>query len=171
MSSEQAYLFTTGHSKREVSHSSMASSSATEITTFRLKQPLHFYSVANGLCCDICQPVCPYSELTISPVTLETRKHRPRTRSVPVCIQSSLETKLLVERDALIAKNPALKMLPKSVICPQSVIKEVCSRSPSINLMRLFPCVRPEFHLPFFNAVVECLNSVGPPKRSHTFTS
>ena len=32
-----------GHSNR--AHSSMASSSATEITTLRLKQPLHIYSV------------------------------------------------------------------------------------------------------------------------------
>ena len=67
-------------------------------------------------------------------------------------IKSALETRLLIERDRLISKHPALKMFPKSVVCPLGVIKEVCGRSRAIaNIedMHSLPCIRPEFHEPF----------------------
>ena len=131
--------------------------------------------MANNLCCDVCQPVCPYTELNIASESLGTRKRRPRMRAVSSDIQSSLETKLLVERDTLISKHPGLKMLPKSVVCPLSVIREVCSRCKSINSIediRSLPCIRPEFHLAFFNAVVECtgISNAPPQKRTCTRT-
>ena len=108
--------------------------------------------MANNLCCDVCQPVCPYTELNIASESLRTRKRRPRMRTVSSDIRSSLETKLLVERDALISKHPGLKMLPKSVVCPLSVIREVCSRCKSINSIediRSLPCIRPVSFSPF----------------------
>ena len=113
--------------------------------------------------------MCPYTELNIASESLRTRKWRPRMRAVSSDIRSSLETKLLVERDALISKHPGLKMLPKSVVCPLSVIREVCSRCKSINSIediRSLPCIWPEFHLAFFNAVVEytCISN-GPPQK------
>ena len=128
-------------------------------------------SVTRNLCCDCCQPVYPYFDLTVPSVTLETRKRRPRTGSVPVDIQTFLETKLLVERDAIIAKNPALKMLPKSVVCPLTIIRDMCARSHSINSVEdisAYPCIRPELHLPFFHVFVECLSCAPPSKRTRT---
>ena len=55
--------------------------------------------VSKNLCCEVCQPVCPYSALgfTFTPIAQETRKRRSRTHPVPADIQSSL---LLAERDA-----------------------------------------------------------------------
>ena len=125
--------------------------------------------MANNLCCDVCQPVCPYTELTVTSVSVEARKRTVRKRALPTDMQHFLEAKLLVERDALIARHPALKMFPKSVICPLSVVRELCSKSRSINNIddiRSLPCIRPEFHLPFFNVIVECLSNAPHPKRA-----
>ena len=64
---------------------------------------------------------------------------------------------LLSQRDALIERIPALKIFPKSVICPLSLIRELCMRSRSIKSVddiQSFSCVRPEFHSPFFDAIV-----------------
>ena len=114
-------------------------------------------SVSKRLCCDVCESVCPYSELAFTFVSMPKKR---QLKVHPICadILQSLEAQLITERDTFIANNPPLKMLPKSVICPVSVIKEVALRSKSINCiedMRLFSCLRPEFYTPFFNAVIE----------------
>ena len=88
---------------------------------------------------------------------MQIKKRRPRVRPVSTEEQSTLESKLLVERDTLIANNPDLRMIPKSVICPISVIKELCYRRKSISSLediRSFAGVRPELHLAFLKTIV-----------------
>ena len=83
---------------------------------------------------------------------LGAKKRRPRLHPMSADVSHYLEFKLVSECDAIIENNGALRMLPKSVICPIGVIKEVTLRSKSIECvedMRLFPCLRPEFHTPF----------------------
>ena len=119
-------------------------------------------TVNSGLCCDVCEPVCPYKELEFSFVSVVSRKRTVRKRALPPTTQQSMEAELLAQRDALIEKNPALKIFPKSIVCPLSVIKEVCLRSRSIKSVHDFqsiPCVRQEFYSPFFYVIVECLGS------------
>ena len=87
---------------------------------------------------------------------LGAKKRQPRPHPMSADVLHYLEFKLVSERDAIIENNGALRMLPKSVICPIGVIKEVTSRSKSIECvedMRLFPCLRPEFRIShtFFN--------------------
>ncbi len=65
----------------------------------------------------------------------------------------SLEEKLTQGRDKIIKNSAVLPMLPKLVVCPINVIKEVCSRSKFITCIdhiRDIPCLRPEFHTFFF---------------------
>lgn len=121
-------------------------------------------TVSKNLCCDVCQPTCPYTDLTLPFSTLPTKKRRPRLQPVSAEDQKTLESKLLVERDTVIASNPALKMLPKSVVCPISTIKELCSRSKSINCAQdiyAFAGVRPELCTPFLNVII----GVSPPQK------
>ena len=109
-------------------------------------------SAQKNLCCIICHPPCPYPELMFLSAPREARKRRPRIRPLSPELQSSIESRLLKERDSIIDSDPALKMLPKSLICPISVIKDICSKSTSIcsvEDIRSFPCVRTNFMFAF----------------------
>ena len=66
-------------------------------------------NVDSGLCCNVCEPVCPYKELAFSFVSVERRKRTVRKRALPPNTQQLMEAELLVQRDALIERNPALK--------------------------------------------------------------
>ena len=93
-----------------------------------------------------------------------------KKRALQADIQHNLEKRLLLERDLLIDRHPMLKMLPKSVICPLSVIKDVCSRSrgiKGIEDLKLLPCIRPEFHLPFLSILREFAHNEPLSKRIH----
>ena len=111
----------------------------------------------SGICCDICEPVCPYEELDCPKLSAEPRKNTLRKRTLPTVSRQLLETELVAQREALIERNPALKMFPKSVICPITVIREVCNRSRSVKTvddLKSIACLRQELHVPFFNVIV-----------------
>ena len=112
-----------------------------------------FSSVSKNVCCDCCHPVCPYQSLLFSSATTEGRKRRVRIRPISDDIKALLTSKLIEARDSAIESNPVLKMLPNSVVCPVTVtIKDIASRSISISSIedvRSFPCIRPEFHETF----------------------
>ena len=86
-------------------------------------------SLSKNLCCDVCRPVCPYIELAFSFVSmpLGAKKRQPRLHPTSADVLHYLEFKLVSERDANIENNGALRMLPKSVICPIGVIKDQLS--------------------------------------------
>ena len=65
------------------------------------------------ICCDVCEPVCPYKNLTF-PRVPEARKTTLRKRALPQNTWQMMESKLLAQRDAVVEGNPALKMFPKS---------------------------------------------------------
>ena len=77
-------------------------------------------TVPPNMCCNVCEAVCPYTQLVCPASTLEVKKRRKRVRSLSAEAQSSLQSMLVAERDRLINDNPALKMVPKSVVCPIS---------------------------------------------------
>ena len=88
---------------------------------------------------------------------MESKKRRPRVHPVSSEEQGTLEHKLIVIRDTTIGNNPVLRMILKSVVCPVSVIRELCSRSKCISSLediRSFAGIRPEFHLALLKAIV-----------------
>ena len=91
------------------------------------------------------------------PFFSEARKPTLRKRPLPQNTQHQMEAELLAQRDAMIERNPALAIFPKSIACPLSVIQEVCSRSSSvqcINDMQSFKGLRQELHSPFFHVII-----------------
>ena len=105
-----------------------------------------------NMCSNVCEAVCPYTELVCLASTLEVKKHRRRVRLLSAEAQSSLQSMLVAERDRLISDNPVFKRVPKSVVCPISVIKEVAAKSASINCLediRAFPGVREQLQVAF----------------------
>ena len=107
------------------------------------------------ICCDVCEPVCPYKDLTF-PRVPEARKTTLRKRALPQNTRQMMESELLAQRDAVVEGNPALKMFPKSVFCPLNVIQDVCSKSSSVKCihdMQSFSCLRKELHSPFFTVI------------------
>ena len=123
-----------------------------------------------GLCCDVCAPVCPYKELAVPCGVVAARRRTVRKRALSPTTSRLMEKELISQRDALIERNPALKIFPKSVICPLSVIREICLRSrsiKSINDFQLISCVRPELHSPFFSVIVKCLDNEHHNEHAH----
>ena len=114
------------------------------------------------MCCNVCEVLCPYTELVFPSCTPEVKKRRPRVRSLLPENANSLQLELLGVRDRVIAENPAFRMVPKSVVCPVSVIKLVTSRSSSIKCIEDFhtiPGLRKQFHAPFLQ-VFQCVYSL-----------
>ena len=76
------------------------------------------FLLSTNVCCDCCHPVCPNQSLLLSSVTTEGRK-----RTI-ICLISADTKALLTSRhiDSAIERNPFLKMLPKSVVCPVTLI-------------------------------------------------
>lgn len=112
-------------------------------------------TVVPNMCCNLCTVSCPYKELEFPSLSHKTTR-KPRIRPVLPHMQSYLRTKLLEERDKFIERNKAFRMVPKSVVCPLSVITDIANRSSSIHSaqdMHTFAGLRQQLHIPFFNVL------------------
>ncbi len=125
-------------------------------------------NVTTDMCCDACNPQCPLSSLVLFRVPCKRKKRPLAVRKISKALSKSLEERLTHDLDHVIENTPELLMLPKSVVCPVNVIKEVCSRSKYITTLEdiySIPCLRPEFHTIFFNSVLETVSHAPPVKR------
>lgn len=82
-------------------------------------------TVPQDTCCNLCTHSCPYTELEYPASSLEVRKRKTRICSIPSQLQNAVREKLIAERDKFIQQHPSFRMVPKSVVCPLSVINDI----------------------------------------------
>ncbi len=114
-------------------------------------------SVGRERCCDSCNSHCPYESLVLTHGASgsKRKKQAQKLRVISTELAESLEDRLVHERDSIIESSAAMVMLPKSVVCPINVIKEVCTRSKfvsSVDDIRAIPGLRSEFHSVFLTS-------------------
>jgi hypothetical protein len=121
-------------------------------------------SVVKEKCCNSCNLVCPYAELSFPSYR---KKRQQRIHNVTSDMKKTLGTRLLKVVDDAVRRFPALKMLPRSLVCPASVIRLICEKSPyisSIQDLDTIPCLRRELKAKFYNIVANSLSNAPPSK-------
>lgn len=113
----------------------------------------------NPLCCAVCNPTAflDGGRLDILRIGKVVRKkRRVAVRKIDDALTSVIKVKLKEERLKYMAEHPSLGILGKQLVCPDSLITNVCSGAKFISVpgdMDLF-CLRQELKNRFFNAVV-----------------
>lgn len=118
----------------------------------------------NSQCCMVCNPEILGENSRLGIVEFRTmlrrKKRRVAVRTVSELLLQVLESSLKAERANYIAKHPNLAILGVQLVCPDSVIKNICSGVKFISVVRDLDyfCLRQELKQLFFNIIMLVVN-------------
>ena len=121
-----------------------------------------------GLCCDVCSSslkLKPPSVVDLLQPMKMTRKRTVNSRKLSDDLIKDLRERLLVERQVIVSEEPGYKMLGVDLVCPVSIIEEICDRATelkSIENLKSMHGVRPEFYSRFLRVVTDVSYQLPP---------
>ena len=122
-----------------------------------------------SLCCTSCSGgTVPYVPIDIlKPLRSQRSKRPPLVRDVAEEVVQRLEQQLKEARKKIVASSTSLGILGCQFVCPDPVIRQICSNVNSIktatDLSVFF--LRPEYRDRFFTTLSEIVKDAPPPTR------
>lgn len=111
-------------------------------------------------CCMVCNPAAFTDGGRLDVVrgvkSVQSRRRRRAVRRVGERVTERLKTELLDERKKYIAENPSLGMIGAQLVCPDSVVSEICSNVRFISVISDLDafCPRQELKQRFFDVII-----------------
>ena len=92
---------------------------------------------------------------------VQRRKRRRAVRRVDERVKERLKNELLEERKKYIAGNPCLGMIGAQLVCPDSIITEICSNVKFISATSDLDafCPRQELRKRFYDVIIAVVDS------------